>query len=49
MADILPETQVIELLKDAVRRTYGKKGEDIDTASASVKLTNVRLLSDKKQ
>ncbi len=29
LADILPETQVMELLKDAVRRTYGKKGEDI--------------------
>ena len=28
---------------------YSKKGEDIDTSSASVKLTNVRLLSDKKQ
>lgn len=29
LTDILPETQVTELLKDAVRRTYGKKGEDI--------------------
>ncbi len=29
LTNILPEDEVVELLKDAVKRTYGKKGDDI--------------------
>ena len=29
LTNILPEGEIVELLKDAVKRTYGKKGDDV--------------------